>query len=170
MTAGRRRRRALAALAALALPTLAAACTAGRAARAPNALVGTWRVAAVENRDSAGALVLPFGDRPAGYFVYAPDGHFQMQIARTPMTPRFAAGADRGGTGDELRAAFEGYFAWFGRYAVDERARTVTHRIEGSLWPSYAGTKQPRPYRLAGDSLILGDERTARRVLIRSAP
>ena len=144
---------------------LLAGCAHARPRQA--AVVGTWRVVAVENRDSAGTLVRPFGDRPAGYFVYTPDGHFTMQIARTPLAPPFAAGSDRRATEGELRAAFEGFFAWYGTYTVDETTHTLTHHIAGSLWPSYTGTDQPRPFRLSGDTLVLGDERRARRVLVR---
>ena len=28
-----------------------------------------------------------------------------------------------------------GYDSYFGRYTIDERAGTITHRVEGSLFP-----------------------------------
>ena len=44
--------------------------------------------------------------------------------------PAFA-GSDRlGGTDAEVRSAFEGYHAYFGRFMVDAAAGTVTHHIE----------------------------------------
>jgi Lipocalin-like domain len=130
--------------------------------------VGTWRMTAVEFRDSAGgAWRRPFGDAPLGYATYTSDGTHTMNFTRTPTPPMFASGADRTGTEAELRAAFEAYFAWFGRYTVDTRRGTITHHIEGSLWPSWRNTVQERPFRIQGDTMLLGDLTLSRRVLVR---
>jgi Lipocalin-like domain len=130
--------------------------------------VGTWRMVAVESRDSAtGPWRRPFGDAPSGTVMYNADGTHAMNFARTPLTPMFAAGSDRGATDAELRATFEGYFSWFGRYTVDTERGIITHRIEGSLWPSWRNTVQERPFSLRGDTLLLGDLVRSRRVLVR---
>jgi hypothetical protein len=89
-----------------------------------------------------------------------------LQVARTPGPSPFAAGAERG-TAQEKVAAFDGYIAYFGTYTVDWSGHTVVHRIEADINPSFTGSSDPRPFRLAGDSLILGDDRTWRRVFVR---
>jgi hypothetical protein len=55
---------------------------------------------------------------------------------------------DDKGTDAEVRAAYEGYVAYFGTYRVDEANSVVTHVVEGSLNPGYTGTDQPRPFTL----------------------
>jgi hypothetical protein len=48
-----------------------------------------------------------------------------------------------------------GYDAYFGRYTVDERAGTITHRVEASLFPEDLGKDFVRGFTLAGDTLTL---------------
>ncbi len=153
------------ALLAAVMLVVTAACAPARQA-AP--WVGTWRMTAVESRDSAtGPWRRPFGDAPSGYVIYGADGSHAMNFTRTPVAPMFAAGTDRGATDAELRQAYEGYFSWFGRYTVDTARGIITHRIEGSLWPSWRNTVQERPFVIRGDTLLLGDLVRARRVLVR---
>jgi Lipocalin-like domain len=130
--------------------------------------VGSWRMTAVESRDSSSGLWRrPFGVAPFGYVTYNADGTHTMNFTATPVAAMFAAGTDRGATEAELRQAFESYFSWFGRYTVDTARRVITHRIEGSLWPSWRNTVQERPFEIRGDTLVLGDQVRSRRVLVR---
>jgi Lipocalin-like domain len=99
--------------------------------------------------------------------MYNADGTHAMNFTRTPVAPMFAVGNDRGATESELRTTFEGYFSWFGRYTVDPARGIITHRIEGSLWPSWRNTVQERPFVIRGDTLLLGDLVRSRRVLVR---
>ena len=48
-----------------------------------------------------------------------------------------------------------GYDPYFGRYTVDDRSGTVTHRVEGSLFPEDLGKDFVRPFTLDGDTLTL---------------
>ena len=48
-----------------------------------------------------------------------------------------------------------GYDSYFGRYTVDEKAGTVTHHVEGSLFPEDLGQDWVRPFTLEGDRLTL---------------
>ena len=123
------------------------------AASLADRLVGTWRVVRYVDTDPAGNVTYPFGEKPSGYFVYDATGHLSVQIMRTPARPLFAAGDDDKGTDAEVRAAYNGYAAYFGTYRVDEANSVVTHIVEGSLNPSYTGTEQPRPFKLDGDVL-----------------
>ena len=117
-------------------------------------LIGTWRVVEMIDTDRAGQARHPYGEHPLGYIVYDATGHLHVQVMRTPATPPFAAG-DQNGSEQELRAAYDGYVAYFGTYRVDEANSTVTHQVQGSLMPSYTGTDQPRPIKLKGDELII---------------
>jgi hypothetical protein len=152
--------------AALLLLLCGTACAKSGGARTP--WVGTWRMAAIESRDSAGGpWRRPFGDAPFGYAVYGADGTHAMNFTRTPVSAMFATRTDRGATDAELRETYEGYFSWFGRYTVDPARAVIIHRIEGSLWPSWRNTTQERPFVIRGDTMLLGDLVRSRRVLVR---
>jgi hypothetical protein len=137
--------------AAMLMPTSSVAFAGGLADR----LVGTWRVVRYVDTEPSGKVIYPFGKKPRGYFVYDPTGHLSVQIMRTPAQPNFASGDDDKGTDAEVRAAYDGFVAYFGTYRVDEANSVVTHVVEGSLQPSYTGTVQPRPFKLDGDVLII---------------
>ena len=140
---------------------------------APNSgLVGTWRLVEFWDRDStAGRLTYPYGERPTGYFVYDASGHVFIQIAKGPAG--FRVDQARGESwfvnapSDELERAVSDFRAYYGTYAVDAIRGIVVHQVEGDSRGLYTGTPQIRLYRLAGDSLILGNDTTGRRALIR---
>jgi hypothetical protein len=134
------------------------------------ALIGTWRVIEFADLDKDGTWVNWFGEHPRGYFVYDETGHVHIQIMKVPPLPPFPeANADDAipPTAEHARAAFNAYFAYFGTYTVDAEKHIVTHHVEGSLSPDYTDTDQPRPFRLKGNRLEIGDGKTWRRVLER---
>ncbi len=47
-------------------------------------------------------------------------------------------------------AVLSRYFAYYGTYAVDRNAGTVTHHLLGSLEPSWVGTDQVRKLEFLG--------------------
>lgn len=126
----------------------------GGAGSLSSRLVGTWQVVEMIDTDSAGVVQHPYGKHPIGYIVYDATGHMHAQVMRTPATPPFAAG-DQKGSEPEVRAAYDGYVAYFGTYRVDDAHSKVIHQVQGSLMPSYTGTDQPRPIKLVGDELII---------------
>jgi hypothetical protein len=48
-----------------------------------------------------------------------------------------------------------GYDAYFGRFAIDEAAGTITHHVEGSLFPEDLGKDFTRFFTLDGDTFTL---------------
>lgn len=136
------------------------------------ALVGTWRLIEFWDRDSLTApFVYPYGQRPTGYFTYDATGHLSIQIMRGPDP--FRVDALRGeswflkAAPEELRRAVQDYRAYFGTYTVDSAQGIVLHQVEGDSRGLYTGGRQRRRYRLVGDSLIIGNDSTSRRVLLR---
>ena len=135
------------------------------------ALVGTWRLVEFWDRASATApFVYRYGQRPTGYFIYDATGHVSIQIMRGPDS--FRVDSTRGeqwfmsATADELRRASEDYRAYFGTYTVDSPG-VLIHHVEGDSRGLYTGSRQRRQYRLAGDTLFIGNDTTERRVLVR---
>ena len=162
------------------LVALSSACVSLAVAQSPKPasgdkagpLVGTWRLVEFWDRDSLAApFVYLYGQRPTGYFTYDATGHLSIQIMRGPEP--FRVDTTRGeswflkASPDELRQAVQDYRAYFGTYTVDAAHGIVTHHVEGDSRGLYTASRQERRYRLVGDSLIIGNDTTNRRVLLR---
>ena len=59
-------------------------------------------------------------------------------------------------------------FGYFGTYNVDFKRSVVTHEVRGGTIPWFVGTDQQRPFILKGDTLIIGDNKTWKRVLVKA--
>jgi hypothetical protein len=62
---------------------------------------------------------------------------------------RFAVGDQLRGSSEEIKAAFESYNAYWGRYEVDEPAR------QQAMFPNWTGSERVRNYKLEDNKLIL---------------
>ena len=125
---------------------------------APPRLVGTWRLASRIDRDSTGRVIPEpgLGADPLGYLIYDAGGHVAVQLmarhrAEAPLAPVPAP------TGEDPNNSAElgGYDAYFGTYAVDTTAGTVTHTLEGALGPGDVGRRLTRRFRLVADTLVI---------------
>jgi hypothetical protein len=140
----------------LAAPAAAApVASTPKAAAAAKQLIGTWKLVKFENTRPDGTIERPYGPNPLGYFIYDASGTLSIQFMTNPPTRPFASGDDAMGTDAEVRAAYDGYLAYFGTWKINDDATAVIHVVEGSLHPSYTGTDQPRPFTLSGDTLIV---------------
>lgn len=137
-------------------PPRAGAQTPETAARsAAQRLVGAWRLDTRTVRRADGRIVndAVLGEKPAGRLIYDANGTVMLQMMRqgraaamtTPPNPRDAAN----------QRVVLGYDAYFGAFTVDERAGTITHRVEGSLFPEDLGKDFVRFFTLEGDTLTL---------------
>ena len=116
---------------------------------APSSIVGVWRLDELTNYDADGTPARPFGDPPAGTFIYTPDGRLSIQIMKTPPPEKYD-----GRSSEAQRAeAARGYLAYFGTYDIDYEAMTVIHKVEGALNPNYVDTERARAIKLTGDML-----------------
>jgi hypothetical protein len=134
------------------------------------ALMGTWRLVEFADLDKDGKWQHRFGEPPRGYFVYDATGHVHIQIMKIPpLLPFLEANVAQGKppSAEHALAAYCAYVAYFGTYTVDAEKHVVTHHVEGSLAPEFTDTNQPRPFKLEGDRLEIGDGKTWRRVLER---
>ncbi len=119
--------------------------------------IGTWRLVSVEARRPNGEVAptpARYGTKTVGYLMYDNTGHVAVQIMR-PDRPKFAVNDIDKGTAEELKAAWEGYSAYFGTYEINETEGFVIHHVEGSSFPNYVGSEQKRFYELSGDTLVL---------------
>lgn len=131
---------------------------------------GLWRLVDSDEVRPSGEAVRARGQRPRGLLVYGENGDMTVQVMNDGR-PKFKGAAPAEGTPDEVRAAFTGYTAYFGKFEVDERERAVLHHMEGNLVPNEIGTTRKRFYEFSGDRLILsapveaGGERRTRRII-----
>ena len=96
---------------------------------------GAWRLVSAEYRAMDGTVVdSPWGPEPQGMLIYDSYGNMSAQLGRRERT-RFAGSDQLRGSAEEIKAAFESYNAYWGRYEVDEHARTVTHHVEQAMFP-----------------------------------
>jgi hypothetical protein len=119
---------------------------------AASALVGTWTLTAADDLRPDGTRAPAYGPNPRGLLVLDAAGRYAVQIYRAGR-PRFAAGDKRRGTPAEHEAASLGISTHFGRYQVDQATRTLTFAIEAASFPNWEGSRQQRPFALAGDEL-----------------
>jgi hypothetical protein len=134
------------------------------------ALLGTWQLVEFADLDKAGKWQYRFGEHPRGYFIYDATGHVHIQIMKVPPLAPFSEANLKDGTlpsPEHALTAYAAYVAYFGTYTIDVETCVVTHHVEGSLAPDFTGTDQPRPFKLEGDRLEIGDGKTWRRVLER---
>ena len=68
--------------------------------------------------------------------------------------PVFASGNLLKGSDDEVRAAFEGYVAYYGSYSVDEVRGLMVHQVEGSFFPNWIGEQQVREFEFVEDGRL----------------
>lgn len=147
-----------AALATAALLGCPGSCKADDVTRAN--LLGTWKLLSVETlRPNGEASHEWMGRHPAGLIVYDATGHVSLHIMRDPR-PGFAPGhscciPERTATPEEIGAAYEGYYAYFGTFDVDERDGAVIHHVQGSLWPREVGRDYRRRVELLDGRLTL---------------
>ena len=117
--------------------------------------IGAWRLLSAEFRTETGELAeSPYGAEPQGILMYDAQGTMAVQISQSGRKP-FAVADRRGGTDAEVRAAFETYQAYAGRFRVDERTHEVIHSVTQSLLPNWIGGEQKRKYEFRDGRLIL---------------
>ncbi len=115
---------------------------------------GTWKLVSSEYRRLDGKLAYSKGRDAVGILMYDASGHMSVQIMR-PDRPAFASGDHLKGTPEEIKSAFKGFVAYYGTYEVNEEEGTVTHHLEGSLFPNWVGTDLKRFFEFSGNQLTL---------------
>ncbi len=118
---------------------------------------GTWRLLECYGKWSDGRISYPYGHDPEGQLIYDGHGNFSGQIAGSGRMA-FQSGNLLKGTEEEVKAAFEGYIAYYGTYEVDEEGGTFTHHVKNSLFPNWIGDVQTRLFEFEGERLRLNTE------------
>jgi hypothetical protein len=125
------------------------------AATAAQRIVGSWQLMTRTVKRADGSTVIDpvLGEKPTGRLVYDASGVMSLQMMRTGRKDAISTPANAKDTANAR--VILGYDSYFGRYTVDEKAGTVTHHVEGSLFPEDLGDNWVRPFTLNGDTLTL---------------
>lgn len=115
-------------------------------------VIGSWRLVTWRRIVQGGETTYPLGEQAAGMLLYAADGLMAVMMLAPGRAPLATTDA-LGGTEAERAAAYSGCLAYFGTYAVE--GGSVVHWVEGSLFPNWSGTTQPRPGQIQGNELTL---------------
>jgi len=126
----------------------------GERAMANDEFIGTWNLVSFETRNSDGAVTYSFGEDAEGVLVYDASRNFAGQVSRNDR-PHFGSSDIRDGSIEEIRAAYAGYIAYFGKFEIDEAERYLIHRVQESLFPNWRGDSQKRYYELSDRRLVL---------------
>jgi len=117
-------------------------------------LVGTWRLVSREDRNAAGERRIDsgLGADPLGLLIYDAGGSFAAQFMRRDRADIAQTSPT---SGSNNTAAVNGYDAYFGTYAVDEKTGTVTQTLTAALSPANVGMVVTRELKVEGDTLII---------------
>lgn len=117
-----------------------------------SALLGTWRMLSWTRKVVAsGEVTDAMGAEPVGFLSYqADDRMMALVVSRSRPVPQGTTL-----TNDEKAALFDSMLAYSGSYTV-ENGR-VTHHVDASWNPLWAGAELIRPYSISGDRLVISD-------------
>ena len=124
-------------------------------ASARQRILGAWQLESRTVRTANGETLRDpvLGQHPLGRLFYDASGHMTLQMMRqeraqaitVPSNPQDANNA----------RVVLGYDAYFGTFTVNDARGTVTHHVQGSLFPEDLGKDFERAFRIEADTLTL---------------
>jgi hypothetical protein len=99
-------------------------------ARGDLPVIGVWQLISFQVEYDDGVVTYPFGRDVAGLLIIDAKGYFSAQLMDTKR-PSFKSGDPRGGTPEEVRAAFENYIGYYGTFDLDETKGAVIFHVGG---------------------------------------
>jgi len=120
------------------------------------ALPGTWELLSRTDVNDAGEprKEPSLGTDPIALLIYDRSGHFSAQFMKRDRTVSTVFDAPTAGSNNTR--AQGGYDAYFGTYAIDDAAGTVTQRLAGALSAESVGLEITREMKVDDDHLIIG--------------
>lgn len=134
---------------------LARAATQGQRSSVRERIAGAWQLESRTVKQGNGATVLDpvLGQQPAGRLFYDASGHMMLQMMRQGRAQAISVPSNPPDA--KSSRIVLGYDAYFGTFTVNEAEGTITHRVEGSLFPEDLGKDFRRFYTLEGDTFTL---------------
>lgn len=135
--------------------------------KAGKGIVGTWQLVEFADYDSAtNTWVHRYGKNPRGYFIYTAGGILSINISSDhPL--KISEEEGRKHNVNVYDFITTNSFGYFGTYTAELDKGRVIHHVKGGTIPWYTDTDQPRQIQLRGDTILIGDNISTRRVLVR---
>jgi hypothetical protein len=147
--------------------------TDARSVAAPESrqIVGTWRAIEYLNPNGAdSAARFPLGRPPRAYLSYDNTGHVFFHALRTSGDSGDRRVRWREADSTSLVRILSEADAYVGTYRVDPHTQMVMHRIEAEIPPTLGQTEIAKPFRINGDTLIIGRDSSIHWVFVRVLP
>lgn len=106
-------------------------------------VIGAWILVSVTSQRDDGSRGEPFGPNPKGIVVFTNDGRFSLFQSAAEI-PRLAANDRARATPEEAMTVVRDSIAYYGTYTVDETAKELSVRIEGSSYANLIGSTAQR--------------------------
>jgi hypothetical protein len=134
--------------------TLGVASTQGRPG-ARTQILGAWELESRTVRAANGGILLDpvLGRQPLGRLFYDTSGHMMLQMMRQDRAQAINAPSNPRDVGNARIVL--GYDSYFGTFQVNAAAGTITHHVEGSLFPEDLGKDFRRAFTIDGDTFTL---------------
>jgi hypothetical protein len=107
-------------------------------------VIGTWNIVSVEEVYPDGRKDTPWGPNMKGAVSFDQNGKVLLMII----------GADLPNPSGKPQESARMVVAYFGTYAVDEGAKTITYTAERATTPSFDGLPRKATVTLTGDELL----------------
>jgi hypothetical protein len=111
-------------------------------------LIGIWKLISMESQNVEGDVLEKFNWN--GRLRYDDKGYMSVQLFNSNR-PHL----EDWGSPEELKKAFEEYNAYYGTFEVNHEEGSVTHHLEGALYPNWTNTDKKRFYKLTDNKLEL---------------
>jgi len=118
-------------------------------------IAGAWRLESRTVRKATGEILLDpvLGQQPIGRLFYDASGNMMLQMMRQERAEAISAPSNPQDAKNPRIVL--GYDAYFGTFTVNEAEGTITHHVEGSLFPEDVGKDFRRFFRIEGDTFTL---------------
>ena len=118
-------------------------------------IIGAWRLESRTVRKANGENLLDpvLGAQPIGRLFYDASGIMMLQMMRQGRAQ--SIGVPSNPEDAKNPRIVLGYDAYFGTFTVNEAQGTITHHVEGSLFPEDLGKDFTRLFKVDGDTFTL---------------
>ena len=123
-------------------------------------VLGAWRILDAETVNVKTGATAPWLGRPrpySGMIIYLPNGLMAVQIGAA-RAPSRADSDLKNLSNEEKTDLLDTYYAYHGRFEIDEAVSKVRHFVEHALFESEAGVTLVRTISLAGNVLTLSTD------------
>jgi lipocalin-like protein len=117
-------------------------------------ILGAWQLESRTVRGARGETLDPvLGKQPLGRLFYDASGRMSLQMMRQGRAQAITTPSNPGDANNQRVVL--GYDSYFGTFQLNESAGTITHHVEGSLFPEDLGKDFVRSFSIDGNTFTL---------------